>query len=256
MKERPIKRIPETNEIFKSLNEAHRQAANDPSIQRLSMDTKAKVNLGPFSRGGKSWTNVVGVDHDFNGKPLYPFGILDCKTKRVSLYACKRVTADTIVDCLKKYWNSHPKVRAGCRTIQLDLDNGPSNSSHCAEFTANMACFAARFHVKVQLVYYPPYHSKYNSIEHVWGTLETHWNRHLLKTAEDAVGYRKTMKYHGMSPEVTTVTKDYPTGVKPDKEAKAFFEKCLNRKKGLEPWSVTINPDTVCQAIAERKKAS
>ena len=36
------------------------------------------------------------------------------------------------------------------------------------------------YHLTVQLVYYPPYHSKYNPIERVWGVLEQHWNGSLL----------------------------------------------------------------------------
>jgi transposase len=35
------------------------------------------------------------------------------------------------------------------------------------------------FQINIQLAYYPPYHSKYNLIERVWGVLET-WNGSLL----------------------------------------------------------------------------
>src|SRR5659263_78261 len=32
--------------------------------------------------------------------------------------------------------------------------------------------FADEFQIDIQLAYYPPYHSKYNPIERVWGVLE------------------------------------------------------------------------------------
>ena len=39
-----------------------------------------------------------------------------------------------------------------------------------------MVVFADRTGLEIVLVYYPPYHSKYNSIERCWGILERHWN--------------------------------------------------------------------------------
>ncbi len=30
--------------------------------------------------------------------------------------------------------------------------------------------------LEIRLVYYPPYHSKYNRIERCWSALERHWN--------------------------------------------------------------------------------
>ena len=46
--------------------------------------------------------------------------------------------------------------------------------------------FSARWGVCVQLAYYPPYHSKYNPIERVFGVLENYWNGDPLRTIEKA----------------------------------------------------------------------
>jgi len=48
-KTKPLKKIPETDAIFNNVNEANRQADNDPETLRISIDTKAKVNIGEFS---------------------------------------------------------------------------------------------------------------------------------------------------------------------------------------------------------------
>nr|QNO49283.1 hypothetical protein ANJBEOKM_00023 [Methanosarcinales archaeon ANME-2c ERB4] len=52
-KTKPIKKIPETDAIFENVTKANRQADEDPETLRISIDAKAKVNIGEFSRGGK-----------------------------------------------------------------------------------------------------------------------------------------------------------------------------------------------------------
>ncbi|WP_419606290.1 ISAzo13-like element transposase-related protein, partial [Thiolapillus sp.] len=36
----------------------------------------------------------------------------------------------------------------------------------------------------MRLAYYPPYHSKYNPVERLWGVLENHWRGELLDSVE------------------------------------------------------------------------
>jgi len=42
--------------------------------------------------------------------------------------------------------------------------------------------FADNNGLVIELVYYPPYHSKYNSVERCWGILEQHWNGAILNS--------------------------------------------------------------------------
>ena len=51
-KTQPLKKIPETNDILANVKTAHQRAATDQSILRISIDDKAKVKIGDFSRGG------------------------------------------------------------------------------------------------------------------------------------------------------------------------------------------------------------
>ncbi|CDN15718.1 hypothetical protein RintRC_4775 [Richelia intracellularis] len=39
-----------------------------------------------------------------------------------------------------------------------------------------MVEFVDLLKIPIQLLYYAPYHSKYNSIEGCWGILDQHWN--------------------------------------------------------------------------------
>ncbi|CDN17169.1 Mobile element protein [Richelia intracellularis] len=40
-----------------------------------------------------------------------------------------------------------------------------------------MVEFVDLLNIPIQLLYYAPYHSKYNPIEGCWGILDQHWNR-------------------------------------------------------------------------------
>jgi Rhodopirellula transposase DDE domain len=53
-KGKPLKKIDETDAIFANVKEVKEQARNDPETLEISMDTKAKVGLGDYARGGKN----------------------------------------------------------------------------------------------------------------------------------------------------------------------------------------------------------
>lgn len=68
--------------------------------------------------------------------------------------------------------------------------------------------FSNEQELEIELVYYPPYHSKYNIIERCWGTLERHCNGTQLKTIHDAVRWVSSMTWKSVSPVVEYRTAD------------------------------------------------
>ena len=52
-KGKPLKKTKETDAIFAHVEEVRDQARDDPEVLEISMDTKAKVGLGDYARGGK-----------------------------------------------------------------------------------------------------------------------------------------------------------------------------------------------------------
>jgi len=79
-KTKPVKKIKEVDDIFENTWEANRQSDEDPESVRISIDAKAKVNIGDFSRNGKSRDQEAkkAADHDMNPEcKLVPYGILD-----------------------------------------------------------------------------------------------------------------------------------------------------------------------------------
>ena len=94
--------------------------------------------------------------------------------------------------------------------------------------------------MNISLAYYPPYHSKYNPIERVWGVLENHWRGELLDSVEKVVGLARTMTWNGKSPIVKVVKGVYEKGVKLTRKAMERLETLLIRLPGIEKWAVDI----------------
>ena len=94
--------------------------------------------------------------------------------------------------------------------------------------------------IEIQLAYYPPYHSKYNPVERVWGVLEQHWNGSLLDSVHAVFEFARTMTYNGVHPMIQVMKETYCTGVKLTKKAMKKIEERLERLPGLEKWFVKI----------------
>ena len=210
----------------------------------MSVDTKATVKVGPFSRGGKSRVPVQAADHDFQPEAtVTPVGLFLPEYDELYLYGVtSRVTSDCLVDRLEAWWATVRERFAHITTLVLNLDNGPENHSRRTQFMGRLVAFTLATGLTVRLAYYPPYHSKYNPIERCWGILETHWNGALLDSVEAVLGFAGTMRWKGKTPVVQVVTTTYQTGVALTKEAMAEVEKQLARLVGLEKWFVDIVP--------------
>jgi Rhodopirellula transposase DDE domain len=53
-KGKPLKKPPQTDAIFANIDAVQSKCRGDPQTLEISMDTKAKVALGDYSRGGKN----------------------------------------------------------------------------------------------------------------------------------------------------------------------------------------------------------
>jgi transposase len=212
-------------------------------VLRVSIDAKATVKVGPFSRGGKSRVAVDAADHDFQpAATITPVGLLLPALDELFLYGVtSRVTSDCLVDRLEQWWEAVRARFAHITTLVLNVDNGPENHSRRTQFMARLVAFARRYRLTVRLAYYPPYHSKYNPIERCWGILEQHWNGTLLDAVETVQRFAETMTWKGRRPTVELVTAAYERGVTLTQEAMAAVEAELTRLPGLEKWFVDID---------------
>ncbi len=158
------------------------------------------------------------------------------------LFGTSRETSDFIADCLEQWWTTNQDRFGHLRELVINLDNGPNNSSFRTQFIKRMVEFADRHNLQIVLVYYPPYHSKYNPIERCWGILEEHWNGTLLNTVDTVLEWTRTMTWKGVCPIVTLLDQTYETGVRIAKQAFQKFEERLQRDESLPKYSVKIQP--------------
>lgn len=240
---RPVKKIPQTDAIFDQVHSINKEADETEGVVRISIDTKAAVNIGPFSRGGYNRSGIQASDHDFGPETVLKlFGIFLPACDESFLYFTESsVTPDFMFDALEDLW---PAIdhRFSPHTLVVNSDNGPENNSHRTQFIKRAVEFAFEKQITVRLAYYPPYHSKYNPIERVWGVLENHWNGELLDSVEKVMGLARTMKWNAKNPLVKMVKGIYETGVKLTKKMMSGYEALINRLEGLEKWFVDIIP--------------
>ena len=133
----------------------------------------------------------------------------------------------------------------------LNADNGPENSGARTQWLKRLIEFSATHQVKVQLACYPPYHSKYNPIERVFGVLENYWNGDPLLTVDHALGMAGQMTYKGVHPTTQLIDLPYQKGVRLDKQEMKPYERCLDRLKDLGKWFITIVSDKASATVAE-----
>lgn len=173
-----------------------------------------------------------------------PFGVLDEDSGQVYLTfgnSCK--TSDFIVDSLCRVWGQIPTTdKDACQCIQPKADNGPESSGVRTQSLKRMVEFANHTGKVIHLLYYPPYHSKYNPIERCWGILEQHWNGAKLKDADTLREWAKTMAWKGINPMVEFSRKVYGKGVKLSKDAMRIIEARLERSTDLPKWGILIRP--------------
>ena len=81
----------------------------------------------------------------------------------------------------------------------IHADNGAENNTGRTQWIKRLVEFSAAYQVTVKLACYPPYHSKYNPVERVFGVLENYWNGDPLETVEKALGMAEGMTYKGVA---------------------------------------------------------
>lgn len=245
-KAKPLKKVSETDAIFANLDEINKASDLREDSLRISIDTKAKVDLCDSSRGGTSRCTkaLKADDHDMGYKDkLAPFGILNMMTGLLTIiFGISYETSDFIVDCLEQWWEDNKASHSHIRELVINLDNGPHNSSHRTQFMKRMIEFADKHNLEIVLAYYPPYHSKYNSIERSWGILEKHWGATLLNTVETTLEWAKTMTWKGLKPVVKLVKTVYQKGVRMTKKAFNDLAGRIDRDESLPKYYMTIRP--------------
>jgi hypothetical protein len=211
----------------------------------LSIDCKATVHMGEFSRGGVTRGDHQACDHDFGCREKYiPCGIVDEESGELHItFGSSYKTSDFIVDTLEAKWQAmDAQAQGAVELLQIKMDNGPESSGVRTQFLHRMVQFADHIGKPIQLLYYPPYHSKYNPIERCWGILEVHWNGTKLVDVETMLEWAKSMTWKSIHPVVALSHKVYQKGITLGKKAMQEVESRLERHPALPKWDILIRP--------------
>lgn len=237
------KKIKETDAIFERLSQINPEADQADDVLRLSLDAKATVKIGDFSRGGKNRVVRKAADHDFKPEATYtPYGIFLPRYDDLYLYfTAAAVTSDFMVDTLDRWWRQMRQRFVSVKTLVINQDNGPENQSRRTQFLKRMVGFACDHELLIRLAYYPPYHSKYNAIERCWGILENHWNGEILDNIETALGFARSMTWNGKHPVVEIIDGMYQRGIRLSARLMKEIEAQVERLPKLGKWFLDIH---------------
>ena len=91
----------------------------------------------------------------------------------------------------------------------IELDGGSATRSNRSQFIKRIVKLAKEIGLKIRLIYYPPYHSKYNPIERCWAALENYWHGAILDSVQVAIHWAANMTWKGLKPIIHLVSQTY-----------------------------------------------
>jgi hypothetical protein len=169
-------------------------------------------------------------------------GILLLATGALTIIFGQKETSDYWVDGLLLWWQQQGCLLEDLQRLVIYLDNGPHNSGSRTQFLKRLVQFADATGLEIRLVYFPPYHSKYNPVEHCWGVLEKKWGAALLNCLKVILQQALRMTWGGHHPTVKRLEGDYSDGVRLSKKEMKPWEARLERSKTLPKYDITIKP--------------
>ena len=249
-KDLPMKDIKNRDEQFQRISSI-REEAETVGLPIISIDTKKKEMLGNFKREGKAFSNgqPLAYDHDFStfsDGQIVPHGIYDV-TRNVG-YMTLGISHDTskfVCDNIARVWREYLKEQyPAAHTLVILCDGGGSNSSSHRIVKQDIMDLANKLGIKLLVVHYPPYCSKFNPIEHrLFSQITRNWSGAplmSLQNAADRAAMTTTKK--GLKVHVHINSKSYDIK-RPIEES---YQKRLARQVVFAPelgkWNYLIKP--------------
>ena len=221
---------------------------DDPSKIILSVDTKKKEILGQNAAKKAGFTlqgkEPLSEDHDFyqplNVKTLtgmddllrreegkgIPYGIYDWLMNKG--YVNIGITSDTpefVRYSIRRFMPEILKDHPQARELVLLCDGGGSNNSRCTAFRYQMALLSKEIGMKITVIHYPPYRSKFNKIErHLFAFISKNFERSQLINLQRVLDLvRSTNTSKGLAVKAEVDPGYYATGKKPTEEQMNLF---------------------------------
>ena len=249
-KDLPMKEVKNRDEQFQRISSI-REEAEAVGLPIISIDTKKKEMIGNFKRDGKALCNgpLKSLDHDFStfsDGQIVPHGIYD--VTRNEGYMTLGISHDTskfVCDNIARVWLEHLQEQyPNARTLVILCDGGGSNSSSHRIVKQDLMDLANKLGIRLLVVHYPPYCSKFNPIEHrLFSQITRSWSGAplmSLQNAADRAAMTTTKK--GLMVHVHINSKTYDIK-RPIEES---YQKRLARQVVFAPelgmWNYLVKP--------------
>jgi transposase len=242
---------PDRDAQFRYLNEQvkdHQDQA-DPVV---SVDTKKKELVGPFSNAGRQWRPagqpVATRTHDFPDDTLgkaVPYGVYDlaADTGWVNV-GTDHDTAAFAVESIRRWWTTIGQTdypQAG--RLLITADAGGCNGYRTRAWKAELAALAVQTGLQITVCHFPPGTSKWNKIEHrLFSHITMNWRGRPLISHEVIVqSIAATTTRTGLRVHAHLDTSTYETGVRvSDRQIDALP---LHRHDWHPDWNYTLLPE-------------
>src|SRR3954447_13984561 len=241
---------PDRDAQFRYINEQAKkyQDTGDPVI---SVDTKKKELVGPFSNPGQEWRPKGSPEqvstHDFPDRQLgkaVPYGIYDvaANTGWVNV-GIDHDTAAFAVESMRRWWNgagrsAYPQA---CRLL-VTAAAGGSSGYRPRGWKAQLAVLAAETGLAITVCHVPPGTSKWNRIEHrLFSHITMNWRGRPLTSHEVVVqSIAATTTRTGLTVHAELDSGSYPTGTQVTDEEMATLP--IIRHDFHGDWNYTLHP--------------
>ena len=249
-KDLPMKEVKYRNEQFERIAFI-RDEANALGIPIISIDTKKKEMIGNFKREGKALSNgpLKSLDHDFatfSNCQIVPHGIYDV-TKNVGYVTLgtSHDTSEFVCDNIERIWEEQLKKQyPDARTLIILCDGGGSNSSSHKIVKQDLMDLADRLRMRLLIVHYPPYCSKFNPIEHrLFSQITRSWSGAPLMSVQNAAERAAmTTTKKGLKVYVHINSEKYDIKRPIDKSYRERLEKQVVFAPELGKWNYLVKP--------------
>ena len=246
----PLREVEDRDAQFKKIGAA-KAACVEAGIPIFSIDTKKKEMVGNFRRNGQVYctSSPKVYDHDFetfSEGTIVPHGIYDIARNTGYLtIGTSHDTSEFVCDNIERMWNSRLKqLYPGADMIVILCDGGGSNSCRHRIVKQDLMDLADRIGMKILVMHYPPYCSKFNPIEHrLFSQITRSWSGSPLYTVVDACRRAaSTMTKKGLKVVAEIVDKAYETGRKVRESFHDRFDRQVLFDKSLHNWNYLISP--------------
>ena len=172
LRKKTMKSVEGRNEQFENILELSDRyiAAGQPVI---SIDTKKKEYIGNFYREGHIYTTgeIMTLDRDFNSYAqgvIIPHGIYDLALNKGFInMGASRYTSEFACDSLCNWWYCYGQYDySNATSLLIRCDGGGSNGSRHYIFKQDLQALVNEIGIEIRVAHYPPYCSKFNTIEH------------------------------------------------------------------------------------------